>query len=98
MAAEKDREEMAMLREQISDLQKKLLEKDEALKSAENTVNQMSASYGILEEQVAEKDSQLKSTTSQLQNAKVTTYLVLKKITPFCLIVRFMYYSLHGCP
>uniref|UniRef100_A0A6V7QQU7 Protein MICROTUBULE BINDING PROTEIN 2C n=1 Tax=Ananas comosus var. bracteatus TaxID=296719 RepID=A0A6V7QQU7_ANACO len=71
MAAEKDREEMAMLREQISDLQKKLLEKDEALKSAENTVNQMSASYGILEEQVAEKDSLLKSTTSQLQNAKI---------------------------
>lgn len=79
MTAEKDREEMAMLREQISDLQKKLLEKDEALRSAENTVNQMSASYGILEEQVAEKDSLLKSTTSQLQNAKVATYLLWKK-------------------
>ncbi|XP_073010704.1 protein MICROTUBULE BINDING PROTEIN 2C isoform X2 [Typha latifolia] len=71
---QKDREELAMLREQINDLQNKLLEKDEALKSAENSINQMNAAYSMLDglrHQVTEKDSLIKSTNSQLHNAKI---------------------------
>ncbi|XP_042445612.1 protein MICROTUBULE BINDING PROTEIN 2C-like isoform X2 [Zingiber officinale] len=66
-------EELNVLREQINDLQRKILEKDEALKSAESEINQMKAAYISIDElriQIAEKDSMVKSINSQLSNAK----------------------------
>ncbi|XP_042445613.1 protein MICROTUBULE BINDING PROTEIN 2C-like isoform X3 [Zingiber officinale] len=69
-------EELNVLREQINDLQRKILEKDEALKSAESEINQMKAAYISIDElriQIAEKDSMVKSINSQLSNAKVET-------------------------
>jgi hypothetical protein len=74
----KDAEELIALREQVEDLQRKLLEKDELLKSAEVSKNQMNAVHAEFDEvklQVAEKDSLIKSTQLQLSNAKVLTYI-----------------------
>eukprot|EP00262_Sarcandra_glabra_P007932 TRINITY_DN2106_c0_g1_i1.p1 TRINITY_DN2106_c0_g1~~TRINITY_DN2106_c0_g1_i1.p1 ORF type:complete len:355 (-),score=83.23 TRINITY_DN2106_c0_g1_i1:142-1206(-) len=74
LAVEKDREELIRLREQVEDLQKKLLEKDEVLKSTENSMNQMNSVHSTLDElkrQVAEKDSLIKSAQLQLSNAKI---------------------------
>ena len=74
LAVEKDREELIKLQEQVEDLRKKLEEKDEVLKIAENSLNQMSSVHVKLDElkqQVAEKDSILKTTHLQLSNAKV---------------------------
>ncbi|XP_010943295.1 protein MICROTUBULE BINDING PROTEIN 2C isoform X1 [Elaeis guineensis] len=71
---QKEREELTMLREQVSELHKKLSEKDEELKSAENSIIQMNAVNATLDElrrQVAEKDSMIRSTNSQLYNAKI---------------------------
>lgn len=70
----KDAEELIALREQVEDLQRKLLEKDELLKSAEISKNQMNAVHAEFDEiklQVAEKDSLIKSTQLQLSNAKI---------------------------
>lgn len=77
LAVERDREELITLREQVEDLQKKLLEKDEALKTAENSLNQMSFVHVKLDEmkqQVTEKDLSLKSAHMQLSDAKVFMY------------------------
>ncbi|KAF2312900.1 hypothetical protein GH714_040960 [Hevea brasiliensis] len=74
LAAEKDLEELVRLREQIEDLQRKLLEKDELLKSAEISKNQMNVVYTTLDElkhEAAEKDSIIKSTQLQLSDAKI---------------------------
>ena len=74
MASEKDKEELIALREQVEDLQRKLAEKDELLKSAEISKSQMSAVHDKLDElkqQAAEKDSLIKSTQLQLSDAKV---------------------------
>ncbi|XP_058112475.1 protein MICROTUBULE BINDING PROTEIN 2C [Magnolia sinica] len=74
MALEKDKEDLIMLQKQVEDLQKKLLEKDEVLKSAENSMNQMSSVNVKLDElkrQVAEKDSLIKSAHLQLSDAKI---------------------------
>ena len=71
---EKDREELIALREQVEELQRKLLEKDELLKSAEISKTQMNSVHAKLEElklQAAEKDSLIKSTHLQLSDAKV---------------------------
>lgn len=73
-AAEKDREELVMLKEQVEDLQKKILEKDELLKSAEISKNQMNAVQVKLDElkqQAEEKDSLIKSTQRKLSDAKI---------------------------
>ncbi|KAF8399665.1 hypothetical protein HHK36_015536 [Tetracentron sinense] len=73
-AVEKDKEELIMLREQLEDLQKKLLEKDELLKLAETSKNQMTAVHARLDElkrQAAEKDSLIKSAHLQLSDAKI---------------------------
>ncbi|KAK7851912.1 protein microtubule binding protein 2c [Quercus suber] len=73
-AAEKDREELVMLKEQVEDLQKKILEKDELLKSAEISKNQMNAVQVKLDElkqQAEEKDSLIKSTQRKLSDAKL---------------------------
>ncbi|KAL6318958.1 hypothetical protein AAG906_001431 [Vitis piasezkii] len=74
VASEKDKEELIALREQVEDLQRKLAEKDELLKSAEISKSQMSAVHDKLDElkqQVAEKDSLIKSTQLQLSDAKI---------------------------
>lgn len=81
LAADKDREELDSLRGQVEDMQRKLSEKDELLKSAEATKNHMTAVHSRLDElnhQAAEKDSLIKSTQLQLSDAKVfTNYLCL---------------------
>ncbi|CAJ2664681.1 unnamed protein product [Trifolium pratense] len=72
--SEKDIEELATLKEQIGDLQLKLREKDELLKSAENLRDQMNAANAKLDEmkhQVSEKDGSLKYTQQQLSDAKI---------------------------
>ena len=66
-----------MLKEQVDDLQRKLSEKDELLKSAEISKNQMNAVHVKLDElqhQAAEKDSLIKSTQLKLSDAKVPNY------------------------
>lgn len=72
--SEKDREELMALREQVEDLQKKLLEKDELLKEVEISKNEMASIHAKLDEmkkEYAEKDSLLKSTQAQLSDAKI---------------------------
>lgn len=62
------------LREQVEDLQKKLLEKDELLKEVEiskNEVVSIRAKLDEMKKEYAEKDSLLKSTQAQLADAKV---------------------------
>ncbi|KAJ3694771.1 hypothetical protein LUZ60_000148 [Juncus effusus] len=71
---EKYTDEIAKLREQIEDLQKKLFEKEEALKIAENSVNEMNLIHDSLNDlkfRVSEKEALLQSTNQQLNNAKV---------------------------
>ncbi|KAG2611323.1 protein MICROTUBULE BINDING PROTEIN 2C-like [Panicum virgatum] len=73
-AENKPKDEVAMLREQIDDLQKKLLEKEEALRCAQSSVNEMNAAYATIDElrrQVAEKEALIRSTNSQLHDAKI---------------------------
>ncbi|CAN6207943.1 unnamed protein product [Urochloa humidicola] len=70
----KPKDEVAVLREQIDDLQRKLLEKEEALRSAESSVNEMNAAYATIDElrrQLAEKEALIRSTNSQLHDAKI---------------------------
>jgi hypothetical protein len=77
LAAEKDREELVMLKEQVEDLRVKLSEKDELLKSAEISKNQVNAVQAKLDElrhQASQKDSLIKSTQLQLSDAKVPIY------------------------
>ncbi|XP_039141914.1 protein MICROTUBULE BINDING PROTEIN 2C-like, partial [Dioscorea cayenensis subsp. rotundata] len=70
----KKREDVTMLWEQLDDLERKILEKDQALKSAEDSLNQMKVANMQLEElkrQITEKDSLIKSSSSQLSNAQI---------------------------
>ncbi|GAV81800.1 hypothetical protein CFOL_v3_25253 [Cephalotus follicularis] len=74
LASEKDKDELVALREQVEDLQRKLLEKDELLKSAETSSNQIYAVNAKLDElkhQALEKDTLIKSTRLQLSDAKI---------------------------
>ncbi|XP_022994253.1 protein MICROTUBULE BINDING PROTEIN 2C-like isoform X2 [Cucurbita maxima] len=74
LVSERDNEELTTLREQLEDLQKKLLEKDELLKSAEMSNDQMNSVYAKLDAlnlRSAEKDSMIKSIHSQLSDAKI---------------------------
>jgi chromosome segregation ATPase len=67
-------EEIVKLREQIENLQQKLLEKDEALRMAQSTIDELSSTYVALNElrhQVGEKEALIQSTNSQLHNTKV---------------------------
>lgn len=76
LASDKDREEIEVLRTQVEDLQMKLSEKDELLKSAEISKNQMNSIHAKLDElkhQAMEKDSLIKSTQQQLSDTKVLT-------------------------
>ncbi|ONK69365.1 uncharacterized protein A4U43_C05F22090 [Asparagus officinalis] len=71
---QKDRFELTLLREQVDSLQRKLLEKEEALKTAEDSAKQMNMAYVSINElrhQVAEKDALIKSANSELYNAKI---------------------------
>ncbi|KAJ0967601.1 hypothetical protein J5N97_024518 [Dioscorea zingiberensis] len=71
---QKDKDEVITLLQEVNDLRKKLLEKEEALKSAEDLLNQMSTTYASLEElrsQVAEKDSLVKTSNLELYNVKI---------------------------
>ncbi|KAG8057117.1 hypothetical protein GUJ93_ZPchr0002g24291 [Zizania palustris] len=71
--AQKQREELAALQEQLSGLQKKLLEKDEALRSAEHLIRRISAANAAVDElrnQLSEKESLIESTGSELHGAK----------------------------
>ncbi|XP_057952387.1 protein MICROTUBULE BINDING PROTEIN 2C isoform X2 [Malania oleifera] len=70
-SSREDKEELILLREQLEDLQKKLLEKDELLKSAEIAENQMAAKLDELKHQAAEKESLMKSIQLQFSNAKI---------------------------
>lgn len=72
--AKKYGEEIVKLREQIDNLQQIILEKDEALRIAQNTVDEMSSIYVTLNElrhRVGEKEALIQSTSSQLNNTKV---------------------------
>lgn len=72
--SEKDIEELAKLKEQVEELQLKLREKDELLKSAENSRDQMNTVNAKLDEmkhQVSEKEYSLKYAQQQLSDAKI---------------------------
>lgn len=66
--------ELTLLKEQISNLERELLKKEEALKSADESLIQMSAtsaSIGELNKKVDEKEELLKSAISELYNVKI---------------------------
>lgn len=70
----KEREELAELKEKVEDLQRQLLEKDEILKSAEASKNEISSVYSILDQvkkQASDKDALLRSTQAQLADVKI---------------------------
>lgn len=70
-ALEKDKEALSVLQEQVQCLQQKLLEKDELLKSAETSMNQMTFLYAKIDElkrQVAERETLIKAATLQLSD------------------------------
>ncbi|KAK1631667.1 hypothetical protein QYE76_005982 [Lolium multiflorum] len=72
--AQKQREELAALQEQLSGLQGKLLEKDDALRSAENLIGRISAANAAVDElrsQLSDKESLVESTGSELQDTKI---------------------------
>jgi chromosome segregation ATPase len=77
--AQKRREEIAALQEQLSGLQRKLHEKDEALRSAENLIGRITAANEAvdgLRSQLSEKELLIESTGSELHGAKVNLDLV----------------------
>ncbi|KAI3688824.1 hypothetical protein L2E82_46681 [Cichorium intybus] len=70
----KEREELVELRTKVEDLQKQLLEKDEILKTAEASKNEINSVHSTLDQmkkQVAEKDVLLRSTQAQLADVKI---------------------------
>lgn len=74
MAAKQDTQELRVLREELEDLWRKLVEKDELLKSAEASKNQKSSLQSQVDELkhcVAKKDSVIKTTQQQLNDAKI---------------------------
>ncbi|KAH9722341.1 protein MICROTUBULE BINDING PROTEIN 2C [Citrus sinensis] len=74
LVSEKEIEELVALREQVEDLQRKMFEKDELLKSLESSKSQVNAVHLKLDELkrlAAEKDSLIKSTQLQLSDAKI---------------------------
>ncbi|NP_001149293.1 TMV-MP30 binding protein 2C [Zea mays] len=72
--AQKRREEVAALQEQLNGLQSKLHEKDEALRSAENLIGRVTAANEAvdgLRSQLSEKELLIESTGSELHGAKI---------------------------
>ena len=83
MAADKDTQQVKALMEELEELRRKLVEKDELLKSAEMARNSKSSVQSQVDELkccIAEKDSIIKTTQQQLSDAKVYMSLL------FCLI------------
>lgn len=77
-SVQNDMNELLFLRDQVAELQKKLVEQEEALKSAKSLSNQITETYASVDDlrrQLAEKDSLIKSTNTQLYNAKVCSQL-----------------------
>ncbi|XP_022886035.1 protein MICROTUBULE BINDING PROTEIN 2C-like [Olea europaea var. sylvestris] len=71
--SEKDRKDLASLREQVEDLQRKLSEKDELLKSVELSKKEMASIHAELDNlknEDAEKDFLIKSSQLQLSDTK----------------------------
>ncbi|KAF8005765.1 hypothetical protein BT93_K0138 [Corymbia citriodora subsp. variegata] len=69
-----EREELVLLRGQVEDLQRKLMEKEELLKSAEISKNQMNSIHAQVEQlkhEASQKDSFIKSFQIQLSDAKI---------------------------
>ncbi|KAB2634598.1 hypothetical protein D8674_040862 [Pyrus ussuriensis x Pyrus communis] len=69
-----EKEELDTLRVQVEDLQKKVAEKEELLKSSEISKDQMNAVQAKLNEykqQVSEKDAVIKAVKQQLSDAKI---------------------------
>lgn len=74
-----EKEELTKLREQVNDLQTKLSEKEELLKSMEMSKNQLNKVHEKLEETkvvVAEKEMLIKSMQLQLSDTKVSLFLL----------------------
>nr|KJB38719.1 hypothetical protein B456_006G268700 [Gossypium raimondii] len=74
LITEKENEELIALRGQVEDLQKKLLEKEDLLKSVEiskNHINDVQAELEQLNRHAAEKDSLIKSIQLHLSDAKI---------------------------
>lgn len=74
LTPEKDSEELVALREQVEDLQRKLLEKEELLKSSEISkieIDSLQAKLDEIKTEASEKDSLLNSTQQQLSDAKI---------------------------
>uniref|UniRef100_A0A5K1BCI2 Uncharacterized protein n=1 Tax=Nymphaea colorata TaxID=210225 RepID=A0A5K1BCI2_9MAGN len=72
--SEKEREELILLREQVEELKRKLMEKEEELKSAEESMNRFSLAVTEIDDlkrQIEEKDSLVRSAHLQLNEAKV---------------------------
>lgn len=72
--SENDKADLIRLTQQVEELQRRLLEKDDILKSIEISKDQMTLVHEKLEDlkhQVEEKDSLVKSTQSQLSDAKI---------------------------
>lgn len=70
----KEREELILLQGQVSEMEKKLVEKEEALKLAHNSIDQMSTVSDALEDvrrQLDEKEFMVISASSELNEAKV---------------------------
>ncbi|KAF3329738.1 hypothetical protein FCM35_KLT05069 [Carex littledalei] len=70
----KEREELALLQGQVSEMEKKLVEKEEALKLAHNSIDQMSTVSDALEDvrrQLEEKELMVISASSELNEAKI---------------------------
>jgi len=85
-----EKEEMSRLREQVNDLQTKLSEKEEVLKSMEmskNQVNEIQEKLEATNRLVAEKDMLIKSMQLQLSDTKVNLFpLMCLQISPLCLL------------
>lgn len=70
----KEREELALLQGQVDQLEKKLVEKEEALMLAQNSIEQMSTVNEALEDvkhQLEEKEMMVVSASSELSEAKI---------------------------
>ncbi|KAJ1702412.1 hypothetical protein LUZ63_002191 [Rhynchospora breviuscula] len=70
----KEREELGLLQGQVNELEKKLVEKEEALKLAQNSIEQMCTVNEALEDvrrQLEEKELMVVSASSELNDAKI---------------------------
>ncbi|KAL8141874.1 hypothetical protein V2J09_014906 [Rumex salicifolius] len=74
LSLEQDTEELIAMKQQVEDLQNKLLEKDELLKAADDAKNEMNllkSNHDELRRKVAERDSVVQSTGHDLSDAKI---------------------------